>query len=102
MRIERTVENLQLGRLDDCLQHFTLLQDNIISMSNELDNFPTDDSDAYQHMDIFPDRIMRDDPIDKFLPFEKMNLSTPLPIPACPYCADATDVRFTYVPFVFK
>lgn len=83
------MENLQLGRLQDCLQHFSTLQDNIVSMSNELDNFPTDATDAYEHLDVFPDRIMRDDVLDKYLPFAKMNLPTQPLISACAYCLSA-------------
>lgn len=81
------VENFQLGRIQDCLQHFATLQENIVSMANELDNFPTEDSDAYKNLDVFPDRIMRDDALDKFLPFEKRNLPPSPLIAACAYCA---------------
>lgn len=90
-----TVENLQLGRLDDCIQHYATLQSNLVMLANELDNFPTDDTDAYQHLDVFPDKIMRDDPLDSFLPFEEVSLPPAPIIPSCDDClqnSDSSDV----------
>ena len=38
--IAAIVENMQLGRIDDCLKHYNVLHKNLVSMSLALDNFP--------------------------------------------------------------
>eukprot|EP00981_Chlorochromonas_danica_P015561 scaffold13271_cov179-Ochromonas_danica.AAC.4 len=48
--IATIVENLQLGRLDECMQHYMILQGNLIALASELDNYPTEDCDAYAHL----------------------------------------------------
>lgn len=80
------VENLQLGRLDDCIQHYGVLQNNLVSLATELDNYPTEDHDAYEGLHLFPDEIMRQDVLDEFLPFEERQLPVPPLIPACDQC----------------
>jgi hypothetical protein len=84
--IAAIVENLQLGRLDDCMQQYKVLHHNLVSLAHELDNIPTEDSDAYQFIDGFPDEIMRLDPLDDLLPLEEKNLPKLPLIPPCPRC----------------
>lgn len=81
------MENLQLGRLDDCIQHYSVLHSNLVSIANELDNIPTDEHDAYEHIDVFPDEIMRRDVLEELQPFEDRALPRPPLIPPCDQCA---------------
>jgi hypothetical protein len=53
------VENLQLGRMEDCISHYRILQSNLISLGVELDNYPAGDTDCYEDVLSFPDEIMR-------------------------------------------
>jgi hypothetical protein len=76
---------LQLGRLDECIQHYTILQNSLIALATELDNFPTEDTDAYEGLDAFPDKIMRSDPLNDHLPVEEI-IFPKLQIPACKEC----------------
>ncbi len=58
--IAACVENLQLGRLDECIKHYIILKNNLISMAIELDKYPTgEDIDPFQELLSFPDEIMR-------------------------------------------
>lgn len=82
--IASIVENMQIGRLDDCMQQYLTLQNNLVAMAAELDNFPTEDSDAYAMLHTLPDRVMRKDILDDFLPFEERILP---PIPLIPECS---------------
>lgn len=81
------VENLQIGRLDDCIQHYTILQNNLVQLATELDNYPFEESDAYDFLYIFPDEIMRKDVLESFLSMEEKNDFTSPLIPACDICA---------------
>lgn len=81
------VENLQIGRLDDCIQHYMTLQNNLIQLATELDNYPTEEADAYEGLDAFPDEIVRRDPLEQFLTLEeKSAVFSPL-IPSCDTCS---------------
>jgi hypothetical protein len=83
---ESLVENLQVGRLDDCIQHYTVLQNNLVQLATELDNYPTEENDPYEDLNIFPDEIMRKDILENYLTIEeKASLQSPL-IPACELC----------------
>lgn len=66
--IAAIVENLQLGRLDDCVKHYTTLQTNLVSLALELDNYPPSGTDPYAAVDEFPDEIIRKDILDDFIP----------------------------------
>ena len=57
--IAACVENLQLGRLDDCIKHYGVLQANLFAMATEIDNYPVGDDDPIQALWEFPDEIMR-------------------------------------------
>lgn len=61
-RIAAIVENLQLGRLDQCFALFTALNSNLLKIASDVDSFPGD-SDLYsgEAMAQFPDGIMRKD-----------------------------------------
>ena len=41
--IAACIENLQLGRLDECIKHYSLLQSNLVSLGVEVDNYPLGD-----------------------------------------------------------
>lgn len=62
------VENLQIGRIDDCMKHYSILQANLISLATELDNFPAGSFDPYKKVTEFPDLIMRKDICDDLQP----------------------------------
>lgn len=66
--IAAILENVQIGRLDDCVKHYGILQSNLMSLSRELDNYPPCDVDLYSDVilnrGLFPDEIMRKDILD--------------------------------------
>eukprot|EP00607_Mallomonas_marina_P010132 CAMPEP_0182419234 /NCGR_PEP_ID=MMETSP1167-20130531/3664_1 /TAXON_ID=2988 /ORGANISM="Mallomonas Sp, Strain CCMP3275" /LENGTH=503 /DNA_ID=CAMNT_0024593981 /DNA_START=154 /DNA_END=1662 /DNA_ORIENTATION=+ len=85
--IASVVENLQLGRLNDCFQQYSILQKNLVSLALALDNYPADDSDPYELINVFPDEIMRKDILDEFRPAGHTQVpKAPLP-PPCQKCA---------------
>ncbi len=84
--IAAIVENLQLGRLDDCIKHYSVLQANLVSLALELDNFPTGNSDPFETLASFPDEIMRKDVLEDLLPYETKTLPKPPAVPACQKC----------------
>jgi hypothetical protein len=69
------------------MQHYLVLQSNLVAISSELDNYPTEETDAYNNLNIFPDAIMRKDCLEDLLPFEERTLPRPPIIPACADCA---------------
>lgn len=80
------VEYLQIGRLDDCIQHYTILQNNLIQPATELDNYPTEEADAYDFLNVFPDEIMRKGVLENYLTTEeKASFQSPF-IPPCEQC----------------
>jgi len=85
--IAACLENLQLGRLDECVKHYSLLQSNLISLALEVDNYPIDDDDPRETLKAFPDEIMRKDVLDNLR--SSAQLETPqAPLqPACSACA---------------
>jgi len=89
-----TVENLQLGRLNDCMQHYAILQANLVSLATHLDNFPADESDPYTKLNMFPDEIMRKDLLEDLRPAG----SKPLPkAPNVPPCADCLAKKVSFL-----
>jgi hypothetical protein len=81
-----SVENLQLGRLNDCMQHYQILQSNLVSLAGELDNFPADELDPYSLLNIFPDEIMRKDVLEDLRPVGTKSVPTRPIIPPCSSC----------------
>lgn len=87
--IAACLENLQLGRLDECVKHYSLLQSNLISLALEVDNYPIDGEDPRETLKEFPDQIMRKDVLDDLR--SSTQLETPQsPLqPPCSMCAVA-------------
>jgi SSXT protein (N-terminal region) len=85
--IAAIVENLQLGRLEDCVSFYSILQKNLVSLGNELDNYPPGDTDPYEDVLSFPDEIMKKDVLDDLLPHDSRVLPKPPPAPPCWRCA---------------
>ena len=86
--IAAVVENMQLGRMDDCIQHYSILHKNIISLALALDNFPAGEHSRLPYHDInkFPDEIMRKDILDELRPLGQSKLPQAPLIPACLEC----------------
>ena len=87
--IASIVENMQLGRIDNCLSQFSVLLDDMIGLSLEYDNFPTEDDvdeDFNGIISKFPDQLMRKNLFDNVCQ-EAMYIPTPPPIPPCAECA---------------
>jgi hypothetical protein len=63
--IAAILENIQIGRLDDCVRHYGILQSNLMALSAELDNYPPCDIDLYSDVilnhELFPDEITFED-----------------------------------------
>lgn len=89
--IAAVVENIQLSRLDDSLHHYNILQNNLILLATELDNYPPSDIDLYSdfiiRLNVFPDEIMRKDILDDLLPCATSNQSSNISCGACSSCA---------------
>eukprot|EP01035_Chromulina_nebulosa_P005563 gene5563-7552_t len=85
--IAAIVENLQLGRLDDCMKHYSILQTNLVSLAEELDNFPAGETNPYESLHSFPDEIMRKDVLDDLQPYGSRPLPRPPLAPSCQKCA---------------
>lgn len=82
--IAAIVENLQLGRLDDCIKHYSVLHKNLTDMASALDNFPASGS-AYDSITSFQDKIMRKDVLDELHPLGHVKMQSPI-IPPCVSC----------------
>ena len=54
-----------LGRLDECAIHYSLLQENLIALGLEIDNYPRGPK---FDMSTFPDEITRKDILDELRP----------------------------------
>jgi len=81
------VENLQLGRYEDCLSHYLILQNNLIALGDELDNYPAGGNDPYDELQALPDEIMRKDVLDELRPHHARVLPKPPTAPPCAACA---------------
>jgi hypothetical protein len=79
------VENLQIGRISDCAQFYSLLHKNLMSLAHELDNYPTIEQDAFASLHVFPDEIMRRDILDDIRPAGDIVLPK---LPILPPCSD--------------
>lgn len=90
--IAAIIENLQLGRLNDCISQYTLLQKNLVSMALTLDNYPSEDLDPYEAINTFPDEIMRKDILDELRPPGHTDLPI---IPLTPPCAQCAANNFS-------
>lgn len=88
--IAAVVENMQLGRMEDCIQHYSILHKNIISLALALDNFPAGEHSRMPYHDInkFPDEIMRKDILDELRPLGQTKLPQAPLIPACLECSN--------------
>ena len=84
--IAAIVENLQLGRLDDCMKYYTVLQSNLVSLALELDNLPNGNTDPYESLFIFPDELMRKEPLEDLQPHDARTLAKPPSVPPCHRC----------------
>ena len=86
--IAAVVENMQLGRMEDCIQHYSVLHKNIISLALALDNFPAGEHSRLPYHDLnkFPDEIMRKDILDELRPLGQTKLPQAPLIPACVEC----------------
>lgn len=97
------VENLQLGRLDRCMEHYSVLHQNLVKLAVDIDKFPTcgDEIDIYEQMSFFPDALQRNDVLNELRPVEQLKaqqeqqlgennneLLKPV-VPACASCAAA-------------
>jgi hypothetical protein len=83
--IAAIVENLQLGRLDDCIKHYSVLHHNIVAMASALDNFPSNTC-SYDSLYHFEDKIMRKDVLDELRPLGQSKLMKSPLIPPCASC----------------
>jgi hypothetical protein len=86
--IAAIVENLQLGRLNDCMQHYSILQANLVSLATQLDNFPAEEFDPYSKLSIFPDELMRKDILEDLRPVGYRAVPEPALVPACADCVN--------------
>ena len=85
--IAAIVENLQLGRINDCLSHYLLLQNNLIALGDELDNYPAGETDPYDDILSLPDEIMRKDVLEDLVPHNSRVLPKPPLAPPCWSCS---------------
>lgn len=84
--IAAILENFQLGRYEDCLQYYIILQRNLINLSIELDNYPGQIDPYSNTIDHFPDEIMRKDVLDDLRPIQNRVLPTASLPHACLEC----------------
>lgn len=96
--IAAIVENLQIGRIDDCLKHYSLLHKNLVSLALALDNFPGGGIKPYEEIHKFPDEIMRRDVMDELPHSENLTLPEPPPIPPCTSCAEKHVSVIRFIP----
>jgi hypothetical protein len=68
------------------MQHYAILQANLVSLATHLDNFPAEERDPYTTLDMFPDEIMRKDLLEDFRPSGSRSLPKAPIIPACAEC----------------
>ena len=92
------VQNLQLGRLEDCISHYSVLHRNLVNMLSALDNCPTNLSHPYSAMGKFPDELVQKDLLEDLQPVSEENSSRlrPLP-PPCITCAANNVPKLVYV-----
>jgi len=92
--IAAIVENLQLGRMDDSMLYYQLLQTALVGLAEGLDNCPTGQHFPYDDMEEdFADELIRTDILDKYRSREalgKPEAAPPLPSPCFQCFHDAT------------
>jgi hypothetical protein len=92
--IAAIVENLQLGRMDDSMQYYQLLQTALVGLAEGLDNCPTGQHFPYDDLEEdFADELIRTDILDKYRSREalgKPEAAPPLPAPCVKCFNDAT------------
>lgn len=86
------VENLQLGRIDYCVEQYSVLQSNLNSLALELDNYPAGNSDPHESVEKFPDELMRKDILDDFRPPGSVQLPI---LPLAPPCNKCNSLQQT-------
>ena len=96
------LENLQIGRYQDCMQFYSLLHKSVIDLGNqfprieyslsfislglELDNFPEDSMDPYESLSLFPSQICKKDLLENFNVVSVDSSSINSIEPSCPVC----------------
>ena len=45
--VAAVVENIQIHRLDDCIRHYNILHNNLMTICTELDKYPPGVADLY-------------------------------------------------------
>lgn len=68
------------------MQHYAILQANLVALANDLDNYPADENDPYASLSLFPDEIMRRDVLEDLQPVGTKVLPKPPIVPACADC----------------
>ena len=101
--IAAIVENMQLGRISDCLQQYSLLLNQLIPLSLELDNYPVseDVADFNEINSQFPDRLMRKDMLDDLRHHGDFFIPTPPPPPVCLPCHQ-NNVRISFLTVIIN
>jgi hypothetical protein len=76
--------------MEDCIQHYSTLHKNIISLALALDSFPAGEHSRLPYHDInkFPDEIMRKDILDELRPLGQTKLPQAPLIPVCLECSN--------------
>ena len=86
--IASIVENMQLGRVDDGVAQYSLLVNQLVPLSLELDNYPVSSgsADFKEISNQFVDRLMRKDMLDDLRNNEDIYIPPPPPPPVCHLC----------------
>ncbi len=81
------------------MQHYAILQANLVSLATHLDNFPADESDPYTKLNMFPDEIMRKDLLEDLRPAGSKPLPKAPNVPPCADCLAKKVTLFFFLPF---
>ena len=99
------LENLQLGRLDDCIGQYAILQQKLLNIAEVLDSYPVV-SEVEQNLDLhhnlygFEDKLVKNDVLEQLRPIEeRKTLSRQTPA-SCSECYK-NNVRYTYIVNIF-
>ena len=71
------------------MQHYAILQANLVSLATELDNFPAEEQDPYSKLNIFPDELMRKDVLEDLRPPGYRTAPDAPIVPSCMDCASS-------------
>ena len=101
--IAAIAENIQLGRLDDSLKLYSVLFDNLVSLSLEFDNYPVDEMTEQTEVILskFPDQLMRKDPLDDLRPPEDIYVPPKPIIPPCTDCEKFKVHENIYIGYIY-